>query len=72
MTIGDSHVTIATFKEGSFGKTVRLIISTRLYVERPNVICIILVYKTTVGAGKGLPLPCGEQAISKNGDFRGS
>ena len=71
MTIGDSHVTIATFKDGPFGKTVRLIISTRLGVKKPNFICIILVYKTTFGAGKISPLPRGEQAISKNGGFRG-
>ena len=71
MTIGDSHVTIATFKEGSFGKTIRLIISTRLRVMKPNLICIIIVYKTTFGAEKISPLPCGEQAISKNVGFRG-
>ena len=66
MTIGDSHVVIATFKEGFFRKTDRLIISTRLWVKKPNLICIILVYKTTFGAGKNSPLSCGEQPISKN------
>ena len=52
MTIGDNHVTIATFKEGSFGKSVRLIISTRLLVKNPNLICMFVVYKTTFGAGR--------------------
>ena len=71
MTIRDSHVTIAVFKEGSFGKTVGLIIFTTLRVKKPNLTCMILVYKTTVGAEKISPLPCGEQAKSKNGGFGG-
>ena len=32
---------------------------------------MILVYRTTPGAGNISPLPCGKQAISKNVGFRG-
>ena len=55
----------------SFQKLVRLLIPTNLWVKKPNLICMILVYRTIFGARKISPLPCSLQAISQNSGFWG-
>ena len=46
MTIGDNHVTTEELQKKSLLKTVMLIISQKLSVRIPNVVCMIFVYRT--------------------------
>ena len=65
MTICDNHVTLPTVKKRYLEKSVRLISPEGLRVKNPNLIFIILAYRTTLDTEKISPLPHGSLVTSE-------
>ena len=51
VTLGVNHVTLATVRDRYLKKSVRLIFPEGLRVKNPNLIFIILAYRTTIHRG---------------------
>ena len=70
MTLRVNHVTLPTVKSRYLKKSVRLISPEGLRVKNPNLIFIILAYRTTFGTGKISPLLHGSLVTSEIALFK--